>query len=95
MLDKEDQEKFIKEAVEVVEKCEELSRQRANAFSNNDEVLQAQLYWKLKRGISRCRQLKGLLAPGSFEFAKLEQIIEAFDALDEPEMEEIRTLESQ
>lgn len=95
MTDKESQEKFRNEAAEVAEKCEELSRQRANAFSNNDEVLQAQLYWKLKREVSRCRQLKGLLAPGSFEFSKLEQIIEAFADLDEPEMEEIRTFESQ
>ena len=96
MLDKEVQEKFLKEAVEVAEKAEELYRQHANTLSNrNDEVPQANSYWKLSREVARCRQLSGLLSAPGLEGARLKQIIEAFDFLEVPELEEDRTFESQ
>lgn len=95
MLDEKAHKKLLAEANEAAEKAEELYRQHVNTLVNcDDERPQAQSYGRLNRAIERCRQLRGLLDDGSREAARLEKIIEDFYALDVPEQEEDRTLES-
>lgn len=88
MLDKEVQEKFLKEATVAAEDAEEHFRQYANALlQRDDRSSQVRSYQTLSERAYRCRQINGVLEAENLKDARLENIIEAFNALEEPEVE--------
>lgn len=89
MLDKKVQEKLLAEVPEIAEEAEDLFRQHSNDFADHGSVsAQLKSYMLLSQGVNRCRQLKGMLDAGKVKYdnERLEKIIEAFDALEEPNL---------
>ena len=92
MLNKEAHEKILAEILEAVNEAEGLYRQHSNDVIDDDGVsAQVKSYRLLRREVNRCRQLKGLLDAEKLKYdnKRLENIIEAFDALEEPKLEKI------
>ena len=88
MLDKEVQEKFLKEAEEVAKEAEGLFCQYANdLLDRSTDVSQANSFRNLCQAIYRCRQISGVLEAEKIEAPRLAKMLEAFDALAVPELE--------
>lgn len=94
MLDQEAKEKLLAKIEEAAQEAEDLYSQYANAVGRGSKVSQANSYENLREAVALCRQINGLLKAENHASSRLEKIIKAFDALEDPGLEEFRTLES-
>lgn len=94
MLDTESKEKLLAKADEAAEEAEELYSKYANAVGSDGKGSQANSYGNLREAIDRCRPIQGMLKAENLVVLRLEKIIKDFDALEDPGLEEFRTLES-